>query len=65
MSEPFLVALSCSGGVQSICLLEMVLRGDIEKPLRFVVLIADPGMEDARTYWTMRPVPATLCGGRN
>lgn len=50
----FITALSHSGGVQSQLLLEMVLRGDIEKPFRFVVLNADPGMEDARTYVFIR-----------
>lgn len=46
----FITALSHSGGEQSQALIEMVLRGDIEKPFRFVVLNADPGMEDSRTY---------------
>lgn len=50
MSTPILTTLSYSGGVQSHCLLEMVLRGHIEKPKNFLVLNADPGMEDARSY---------------
>jgi hypothetical protein len=54
MSKPFITALSHSGGVQSHALLEMVVRGDIEKPFRFVVLNSDPGMEDSRTYELIR-----------
>lgn len=50
----FITVLSHSGGAQSQWLLEMVLRGEIEKPLRFVVLNADPGMEDSRTYHFVR-----------
>lgn len=42
--------LSYSGGVQSHCLLEMVLRGHIPRPKKFIVLNADPGMEDERSY---------------
>lgn len=49
MSEPILTALSHSAGVQSQCLLEMVLRGDIPRPKNFIVLNANPGMEDERT----------------
>lgn len=50
----FITALSHSGGAQSQYMLEMVLRGEWEKPLRFVVLNADPGMEDSRTYQFVR-----------
>lgn len=35
-------------------MLEMVLRGEIEKPLRFLVMNADPGMEGKRTERTLR-----------
>lgn len=49
-TEPALTCLSYSAGVQSHCLLEMVLRGGLPKPERFLVLNADPGMEDSRTY---------------
>ncbi len=42
--------LACSAGVQSHCLLEMVLRGHISKPKHFVVINADPGMENETTY---------------
>lgn len=48
--EPILTSLSYSGGEQSHGLLEMVLRGHIERPKNFVVLNADPGMEDERSY---------------
>jgi hypothetical protein len=54
VSPPFLTVLNFSAGAQSSCLLEMVLRGDIEKPTRFVVIGADPGMEDSRSYWNAR-----------
>lgn len=45
-----LTVLNYSGGRQSTCLLEMVLRGEIAMPRNFVVLNADPGMESSRTY---------------
>lgn len=48
--EPRITALNFSGGRQSSALLWMVLRGDIPKPDNFVVLHADPGMENSRTY---------------
>lgn len=44
--KPILTALSYSAGVQSHCILEMVLRGDIEKPESFAVIRANPGMEN-------------------
>lgn len=50
MSKPYITVLSYSGGVQSHLLLEMVLCGEIEKPFNFVVMNANPGMEDSRTY---------------
>lgn len=50
MNEPVLTSLSYSGGEQSHGLLEMVLRGHIERPKNFVVIVADPGMEDERSY---------------
>ncbi len=50
----FLSVLNYSAGVQSTCLLEMVLRGEIEKPLRFLVMNSNPGMEDKRSYWMIR-----------
>lgn len=50
----FITALSHSAGRQSHMLLEMILRGIIERPFRFVVLNADPGMEDSRTYEFVR-----------
>jgi len=49
MSEPILTSLSYSGGEQSHGILEMVLRGHIERPKNFVVIGADPGMEDERS----------------
>lgn len=48
--EPILTSLSYSAGEQSHGLIEMVLRGHIERPHNFVVLNADPGMEDERSY---------------
>lgn len=48
--DPLLTFLSYSGGQQSACLLWMVIRGDIEKPDNFVVINADPGMENSGTY---------------
>lgn len=45
-----LTVLNFSGGKQSSALLWMVLRGDIERPDNFVVLNADPGMENSDTY---------------
>lgn len=50
LQRPWLTALSYSGGSGSQIPLEMVLRGEIERPKNFIVLNADPGMEDARTY---------------
>jgi hypothetical protein len=48
--KPYISVLSYSGGAQSHALLEMVLRGELEKPRNFLVMNADPGMEDSRTY---------------
>lgn len=50
----FLTVLSHSAGAQSHALLEMLLRGEIKRPPRFVVINADPGMEDSRTYRFIR-----------
>lgn len=48
---PSLTVLNFSGGRQSSALLWMVLRGDIPlPPNRFMVLTADPGMENQQTY---------------
>lgn len=49
-NEPLLTVLNYSGGQQSTCLLEMVLRDELEIPENFVVLNADPGMENSETY---------------
>lgn len=48
--KPILTVLNYSGGVQSAALLWMVIRGDIPRPKKFVVLNADPGMENKDTY---------------
>lgn len=48
--EKFVTALSFSGGRGSTCLLAMVLDGVIPRPDNFVVLNADPGMENTETY---------------
>lgn len=45
-----LTVLNFSAGRQSSCLLWMVLLGDLDTPDNFIVLSADPGMEDSRTY---------------
>lgn len=54
MSKPFLTALSHSAGAQSHALLELLIRGEIERPERLVVINSDPGMEDSRTYHFVR-----------
>lgn len=51
MSDPRrLTVLNYSGGKQSTCILWMILRGDIERPEHFLVMNADPGMENSKTY---------------
>lgn len=47
---PKMTVLNYSGGTQSAGLLWMVLRGDLEMPEHFVVVNADPGMENSETY---------------
>ena len=49
-AQPLLTVLNYSGGSQSEALLHMVLRGQIKIPKHFVVLNADPGMENSKTY---------------
>ncbi|MGA7813873.1 hypothetical protein, partial [Caballeronia sp.] len=48
--KPILTTLSYSAGKQSHALLEMVLRGHIPRPEPFLVLNADPGMENENSY---------------
>lgn len=50
MNKPILTVLNYSGGTQSSAILWMVLRGDIPRPDSFLVLNADPGMENSKTY---------------
>lgn len=50
MTEPLLTVLNYSGGSQSSGILWMVLLGHIKIPNNFVVLNADPGMENSETY---------------
>lgn len=50
MSDLLLTTLSFSGGQQSSALLWMVIRGEIKPPEPFIVLNADPGMENSQTY---------------
>ena len=50
LSRPWVTCLSFSGGKGSSALLWLVLRGDIPMPPNFIVINADPGMEDSRTY---------------
>lgn len=45
-----LTVLNYSGGTGSAAILWMLLMGEIEMPHNLVVLNADPGMEDERTY---------------
>lgn len=47
--NPICTQLSFSGGTGSGALAEMVLRGDIERPKNFVVIRAQPGMENSKT----------------
>lgn len=50
LDKPLLTVLSFSGGKQSSALLWMVLRGELVPPSQLLVLNADPGMEDSRSY---------------
>ncbi len=50
MHKPLLTCLSYSAGVQSHGILRMVLAGMIERPERFAVVCADPGMESHVSY---------------
>lgn len=47
--NPICTQLSFSAGTGSGCLAEMVLRGDLERPKNFVVIRANPGMENGDT----------------
>lgn len=47
---PKLTVINFSGGKQSSAILWMILRGDLPRPANLVVLNADPGMENSRTY---------------
>ena len=47
--NPIVTQLSFSAGTGSGCLAEMVLRGDLERPKNFVVIRANPGMENGDT----------------
>lgn len=49
-SMPLVTVLNYSGGTQSAGLLWMVLNGDLDVPERFIVVNADPGMENSGTY---------------
>ena len=48
--ESLLTVLNYSGGQQSSCILWMVIKGVIERPKNFLVMNADPGMENSNTY---------------
>jgi len=50
INKPLLTVLSFSGGKQSSALLWMVILGILQKPDNFVVLNANPGMENSKTY---------------
>ena len=47
---PALTVLNFSGGQQSSAILWMILRGELVPPKPFIVLNADPGMENSETY---------------
>lgn len=49
-NKPLLTVLNFSGGKQSSALLWMFLKKDLPLPENFVVLNADPGMENSGTY---------------
>jgi hypothetical protein len=48
--QRLLTVLNFSGGTGSACILHMLLLDQIERPKDLLVLTADPGMEDERTY---------------
>jgi hypothetical protein len=48
--KPIATFLAYSAGEQSQAIIEMILRGEMERPDPFIVLNADPGMEDQRSY---------------
>lgn len=48
--RPWVTALAFSAGTGSAAVLWMVLRGELERPKNFIVLNADPGMENRDTY---------------
>jgi hypothetical protein len=48
--SPLVTQLSYSAGTASHALLQMVLLGEIERPRNFIVINADPGMENSVTY---------------
>ena len=50
MDKPLLTTLSYSGGRQSSALLWMILLEKLDMPENFVVLTANPGMENSGTY---------------
>lgn len=50
LADPKVTVLNFSGGKQSTALLYKVLWGELDKPDPFIVLNADPGMENSRTY---------------
>lgn len=54
LPPPLLTVLNYSGGQQSTAILWMVLLGEIERPSEFVVLNADPGMENSGSYAHVR-----------
>lgn len=64
MNNPLITVLSFSGGKQSSCLLWMILFGDIQKPKNFLVLNADPGMENSGTYIYVQKMK-NLCQEQN
>lgn len=61
MSQPLLTVLCYSAGVQSHAILRMVCDGTIERPKRFAVIAADPGMESEVSISFRDNEAAALC----
>lgn len=65
MAEPLLTVLCYSAGVQSHAILRMVCDGTIERPTRFAVIAADPGMESEVSLSFRDNEAAALCKEAN
>jgi hypothetical protein len=65
MAEPLLTLLCYSAGVQSHAILRMVCDGAIQRPKRFAVIAADPGMESGVSIAFRDNEAAELCKAAN